>query len=228
MQFKYSKLIFAALFLMTVLSCKDESLNPIPVWEPGVRGWGRGPVAVTAGDRFAGQDFSAADVTKGSPIKFRWISHDGKITINKVELYLFFDEIYKDRDGNFPTARHAGSYGAGLGGKLWKTLEGATLKGNDEDIDIVITQQDVYNVFKDVTFDYKGDPAIGAVKIFENPERPQRTAANPFIADGPRSDKFRISWKLYGTNGRVYDSFGDGVCAEELPLGNCFELWSIK
>jgi len=228
MKFNYINFLFAAFLLVTILSCKDESLNPIPVWEPGVRGWGHGPVVVTAGDKFAGENFSATDLAKVSPIKFRWISHDGKITINKVEFYFFFDEIYKDRDGNFPTVRHAGSYGGGEGGKLWKTIEGSALGANDVDIDLSVSQADVYNVFKDATYDYKGDPAIGAVKVFENPERTKRTAAAPFIADGARSDKFRISWKLYATNGRVYDSFGDGVCAEELPLGNCFETWSIK
>lgn len=214
----YSKSIIAALLLMSVLSCRDESLNPIPDWEPGVRGWGR----------ISGGGFKMGDLNQSNTIKFRWISHDGKITINKAEFYIFFTETYKDIDGNFPEVNHLGAYGGGEGGKLLKSLEGGALPANDVDAEFTVSPTEVYNALKDLEYDYKGDPQYGKVKVFENPERTIRTAAAPFIVDGKTADNFLLSWKLYSTDGKVYDSFGDGVCAGELPLANCYVTWSVS
>lgn len=198
-------LIFGVLF-MGFISCKDDSLVLVPEWETAVNTYAK----LKAG--------SSASFVNGSPavsinLDWRWISIDGANTITKVEYFLVFNEGYVDVDGNPALARHGGS-----AGKLWKTVDGANVKGNREDIALTITQDDVYQLYKDNTFNYCGT----TVPVFNNTLKPTRTPASPFVA----GDSFQLKWIIYTADGRKIDSWSPSVCTE-FPGSNCNYGWSV-
>jgi hypothetical protein len=198
-------LIFGVLF-MGFISCKDDSLVLVPEWETAVNTYAKL------------QTGSSASFVNGSPsvpinLNWRWISIDSKNTITKVEFFLVFNEGYVDNDGNPALARHGGT-----AGKLWKTVEGANVKGNREDIAVTITQDDVYQLYKDNTFNYCGT----AVPVFNNTLKPTRTPASPFVA----GDSFQLKWIIYAADGRKIDSWSPSVCTE-FPGSNCNYGWSV-
>ena len=208
------KLLVLALVMVAFAGCRDEDLNPIPVYETSVHGWGRL-------DASSPKNFVYEDLTKDITIKYQWNAIDGIVGVNKIEFYAFFDESYKDLDGNDRIARHAGRFlNANGAGKLFKTLQGNEIPANRTDISFKLSQNDVYNIFKDTEFDY----GKGKVKVFANPDKPDRIVdKRPFIA----GDNIEVSWVIYANDGRKFDFWSESICSEEFPKSSCTVKWGV-
>ncbi len=204
---KVNKIILiCAGLLIGFISCKDDSLQVIPVWETGVNTYATKQAA------------SSASFVNGSPaipldLNFRWISIDGANTVTKIEYYLTFDEGYVDVDNNPALARHGGT-----DGKLFKTVEGSAVPANRTDVAVKITQDDVYQLYKNNTYNYCGT----SVSVFSNTLKPSRTPASPFLA----GDVFALKWIVYTEDGRKFDSWSPSVC-NEFPGSNCQYAWGV-
>lgn len=201
-----------AALLLPFSSCKDEDAYPIPDFETAVHGYGK-----LTGSSAA--NFQLGDKSKIIESTFQWVSIDSKNTVTRIEFYLTFKESYKDAEGNPRTANH--------GTKLYKVVEGSAVPGNRTNLTIQVTQDDLYNLFKDAAFDY-GD-GNGSVQVFSDPDR---TTEAPFNS----SDNFRLNWALTTADGRYFDSWSDSICGEfETYHGtsannggfNCFYDWTV-
>ncbi|MBL7872003.1 MAG: hypothetical protein JNM78_10355 [Cyclobacteriaceae bacterium] len=204
---KVNKIILiCAGLLIGFISCKDDSLQIVPDWETGVN---------TYATRQTG---SSASFVNGSPatplnLNFRWISIDGANTVTKIEFFLTFDEGYVDVDNNPALAKHGGS-----AGKLFKTIEGAAVPANRADVGVTITQNDVYQLYKNNKYNYCGTE----VDVFSNTLKPARTPSSPFLA----GDVFSLKWIVYTADGRKFDSWSPSVC-NEFPGSNCKYAWGV-
>lgn len=201
------KITFYILLTALILpfsACKDEALNPVPDWESGVHALGQ----FTAS---SAQNFVFGQPSVDIDVEFHWVSIDNLNTVTEVEFYILFNESYSDNDGNPRVARHGGT-----DGKLLKKLTGAEVKGNREFVNISVTQADIYDLYKDNTFDY-GDGVVG---VFANPEKPTRTPDGRFIA----GDAFELRWAMRTADGRYFDSWSPSVCSE-FPGASCSVGW---
>jgi len=201
---KYTILFFIpALFF----SCTDEELleKNNPVWETGVNGFGQFQSA-------SALNFIRGDVAIDLDLDFRWISIDGKNTVEKVEFYVAFDEKYINKDGDPAVASH--------GKQLISTVD--TPPDNRVDMSMTLTQGEIYTLFSSATFDYMEDGS--AEDVFANPDKPTRdTSTQPFL-DG---DSFILTWVLTTSDGRVFDSWSPSACTE-LPGSNCELSWIVE
>lgn len=204
---KINKLVLlCSVMLITFFSCKDESLQVIPEWGTGINTYAK----LKTG---ASSSFISGNATIPVEVNFRWISIDGLNTATKVEFFLLFNESYVDVDGNPKLVRHGGT-----GGKLWKTIEGSAVPANRADVLNTITQADVYALYKDNKYNYCGTE----VDVFNNPIKPGRTPAAPFLA----GDTFSLKWIVYTADGRKFDSWSPSVC-NEFPGSNCNYSWAV-
>jgi hypothetical protein len=204
---KINKIVLlCSALLITFFSCKDESLEVIPEWGTAVNTFAK--LKTGASSSFVSGN-SAIPVT----VNFRWISIDSKNTVTKVEFYILFNEGYVDADGNPKTVRHGGT-----AGKLLKTIEGAAVPANRTDVELSVTQAEIYNLYKDNTNNYCGT----AVPVFNNTLKPGRTPSAPFLA----GDSFQLKWTVYTEDGRKFDSWSPSVC-NEFPGSNCVYAWSV-
>ncbi len=199
--------------LLFFAACEDEETSPFFEPETAVHGWGR--VAAGSPADFVFQGDEALEVA------FQWNSIEGANTANRIEFYAFFDEAYEDNEGNDRTAQHGGDYFdyTTTRGKLFKVVEGGEIPANRKDITFSVTQNDIYQLYKDATYDY-GD---GSVKVFENPEKPDRSPDNPFVA----GDKFRLGWIIYTADDRKFDAWSPSICAAEFPNSSCYVEWAV-
>ena len=200
-----SKYILTGIFTLGVLiSCKDESLQVVPDWESAVHGYAE--FSATSDD----VNFIKGDPSVQLSFDLLWNSIDKKNTVTKIEIYVVFNEAYKDADGNPKTAKHGGSQG-----KLFKTLEGAAVPGNHVKTSFGLTQDDVYGLYSSNTYDYFGTGAlpiwgVGSIRI-------DRTTGNFKFVDG---DSFQVRWAFTTEDGRVFNTWGPSVCTE-FPEANC-------
>lgn len=203
------KLLALAVLLAVVSGCRDEDLNPVKDYETAIHGWGRF-------DDSSPRNFVFGDASTQINIKYQWNSIDGLNKVSKIEFYAFFDEAYTDSEGNSRLARHVGRFlDANGGGVLFKTLEGAAIPANRTDVNFTVGQSDLYNLFKDLKFDYNN--GNGEVPVFNNPVKPDRSPDNPFV----KGDAFEISWIIYGEDGRKFDFWSESICSEEFPKSSC-------
>lgn len=222
------KLITYALSLgmVAVLGCRDESLNPLPGWDPGVQAYAAfadvAEPAKYAATRtnslnyaknfpLSGQDTDAAKVN----FKIRWVSLDNILTVNKIEIYIDMLDYYSDADGNPKTAS--------LGSRLIKTINPAA--ANRQYSTFSITPTEVYNLFKDATVKYD---KVNAVKVFQNPANP-RPAGKWFNG----TEDFVITWKLYTADGKVFTTWNpDSICGDVTAFteaaSNCQLVFDVK
>jgi hypothetical protein len=133
-----------------LMSCRDESLNPIPGWEPALHGFvifdGVAPAAnVKVRNQPYIADYARNFPTKAQdaatatvPFKIRWVSLDNKLTTSKVEVYLEMIEYYQDADGNDKQVS--------LGNKLVKTI--AAPAGNRQWNSFTVSGTEAYNCSK--------------------------------------------------------------------------------
>jgi hypothetical protein len=204
---KIAKYLFLlTLMALTTLSCRETTADPNIPFETAVHGYG---------ELKAPTNFSLTDAAAPVNFKWRWISIDKANTVNKVEFFVYFDEPFKDKDGNPKTARHGGTPGETYT-KLWKTV--STPAANFGFTDFAVTQAELYNIYKGAKFDY-GD-GKGSVDVFTINGR---TAAKPFIA----GDKFTLRWVLYTADGRRFDSWTTNVCGDFVGA-NCVLQFAIR
>ena len=204
---KIAKYLFLfTITALTTFSCRETTVDPNVPFETAVHGYGEMKTPA---------NFSLTDAAAPINFKWRWISIDKANTVNKVEFVVYFDEPFKDKDGNDKTARHGGFAGEDFQ-KVLKVV--STPAANFGFTDFAVTQAEVYNIYKSNNFDY-GD-GKGAVNIFS---KNGRTAAKPFIA----GDKFTIRWVLYTADGRKFDSWTTGVCTDFVGA-NCQLAFTIK
>jgi len=190
-------LMIASLSIIT--ACKDESLQVVPVWESAVHGLG----AVTS----TNSDFLYNDPSVDIDMSLQWVSIDGKLTVNKIEVFALFDESYIDEDGNPAIASHGGDEG-----KLMVSYSGGSVPANRTPVNFSVSQASLYELYKDAKFDYGN----GEVPVFDNPDRPQRNVTQHFMWD----DAISIRWELTTDDGRVFKKWGPSVCTE-FPGANC-------
>jgi hypothetical protein len=195
---KIYSLIIAGVFA-TVVSCKDESIELVPEWESGVHGL----AAVTS----ANADFMYNAPTAPVNVDLQWVSIDSKNTVNKIEVFVAFNENYIDVEGNPAVAAHGGA-----DGKLLRVFEGSAVPPNRTPVNFSLTQADLYTLYEDATFDY----GTGAVSVFTNPDAPARDDSHPFYWE----DDIRVRWVFTTDDGRVFEKWGVSVCTE-FPGANC-------
>jgi hypothetical protein len=206
--------------MFSLNSCRDESLNPLPGWDPAVHGFGVFDGVSEVNKRNIvdyAKNFTATNQQSSNvPFKIRWVSLDNKLTVNKIELYVEMIEYYNDPDGN-PKA-------AGLGQKLAKTI--ATPAGNRQWNSFTISASEVFNLFKDATVKYD---KVKSVPVFNNPDNPRPTGR---WFNGA-TDDFVLSWWLYTADGKVFRTFNqDSICGDPTPVSeanaNCQLIWSVN
>jgi hypothetical protein len=223
------KKIFLLLWVFTlVLGCRDESLNPVPDFETAVHGYGH----LKGGTTFVGTTtdpntglFNAGTVTYNNSwsavMDYQWVSIDQKNTVNKIEIYVTFTEPYKDAQGNNRTADH--------GTELLREIAGGQVPANRVSLDIDLTPADIQSLFGDAQFNY--DDGNGIVNVLNNTNLiPGRTVARDpsnLATQFIPSDKFLITWILYTSDGRIFDSWSDSVCSE-FPGANCENAVTVK
>ncbi len=208
-KFKSFLYLLAVVFLMA--SCKDESLVPVPDWETAVHGYAK----LTAASPI---NFAPSDKTKAIDVDYQWVSIDGFNTVNKIDLFVRFNESYKDKEGNPRVAAH--------GIKKLRTIEGGNVPANRVNTNLKISQDDIFALFKDAKFNYGN----GEVLVFADASR---TAAGPFKT----TDSFVLSWGLTTADGRYFDSWSTTMCTEFQTYSgakvnnggfNCFVNWAVK
>ncbi len=202
--YKFSALVAGIVF--GFFACQDPDLEVVPEWESAVN---------TFASLQTGSSANFLNGNAATPINlnFRWISIDGKNTVNRVEFFILFNEGYVDVDGNPKTARHGGDEGI-----LFKTLEGAAVAGNRTDMSLSVTQAEIYELYKDKTFNYCGTTE----SVFNSTLKPSRSTDNPFVA----GDAFTLKWIVYTEDGRKFDSWSPSVCTE-FPGSNCQFGWAV-
>ncbi len=218
-----------SLGLFLLVGCRDESLSPLPGWDPGVHAFAAFADVTEPKEGTGGTPANAVDYAKNFPIagqdqaaaktnfKIRWVSLDNKLTVNKVEVYVDMLEYYDDVDGNPKVVSLGG------GDKLAKTISPPA--GNREYSTFSITPTEIYNLYKDATVKYD---KVTAVKVFANPANPRPTGK---WFNG--SEDFVMTWKLYTTDGKVFKVWNpDSVCGDPTPFSqakaNCQLVWDVK
>ena len=201
--------IFTFGFLM---SCKDDSLEGVPDWQSGVHG--NGEFSATSED----VNFIKGDPSVELTFDLLWNSIDKKNTVEKIELYVLFNEAFTDADGNPKTAKHGGDEG-----ELFMTLEGVDVPANKEVTSFTISQDDVYALYSTVTYDYDDNDATAELPVWgAGSIRADRNTASFKFVDG---DTFQLRWKFTTDDGRVFDKWGISVCTE-FPNASCSVNWA--
>jgi hypothetical protein len=228
---KAIKLIFSLALLSSFMlwSCRDESLNPVPAWETAVHGDAAlgftkdvpYSIVVKTKTKDGKNDSSyVANLKKNwldsintkdlnAPVRFthNWNSVDKLNTVTKIDFYVYWDEKYIDKNGNPRVARHGG-FVFDDPGKLLKSV--TSPKGNRESVEYSITGADIYNLYKDATFDY----GKGKVNVIDGTVR---TTSAPFN----KNDAFTIRWALTTADGRVFEVWNPDICAGTIPGLSC-------
>ncbi len=191
-------------------SCKDDSLQGVPEWESAVHGFGQ----FAAG---SAQNFVFGDPTTDIDFTLQWVSIDGRAKVNKMEIYVLFNEPFTDPDGNPSTAKHGGDKG-----KLLATYDGTAVPANRTPISFSVTQAALYNLYSTATFDYDKNPVTPPTPVFNNPAKPERDASNRFV----KGDSFQVRWEFTTEDGRKFSAWGISVCTE-FPGANCSVNWGV-
>ncbi len=207
--------------LLAFSACRDESLNPLPTFLPGVHAF-----TVFDGVAFNGnllsrpQPYERANAknfpktsqnTAKVDFKTRWVSLDNKLTVNKIEIYVRMLESYNDPDGN-PKVADLSENGKG---KLITTISSPA--ANRQWNNFSITPQQIYDAYKNATVAYD---KVNKVNVFSNPARPRPTGewlrpAENATYGAVAADNFVITWILYTSDGQVFNTWNpDSVCAD--------------
>jgi hypothetical protein len=193
----FTLILASVVFVIT--SCKDESLVLIPEWETAVHGLAE----VTS----ANTDFQYNTPSEPIDIDLQWISIDQKLTVTKIEVFVVFNENYVDSDGNPAVASHGGATG-----RSYAVFEGSNVPANRVPKSISITQDAVYTLYQDATFDYGN----GTTNVFTNPDNGNRDAQHHFMWN----DDLTVRWEYTTDDGRIFKKWAVSVCTE-FPGANC-------
>lgn len=197
-------ILLVLLSVLVVFSCTDEDLVPEPEPESAVHGY----IQATGAENFLYNDTEQV-----LNFDFSWVSVDLKNTVEKIEFYVSFSEVYTDFEGGQKTANHT-EY-------LFKTIEDP--KASREIESFSISQAMLYEMYKDDTFAYditEGTDAAQAVFGFDQKLNRDATES-PWVS----GDSFRMRWIIYTTDGRVFDTWNDSICLE-FPGANCTFSWA--
>lgn len=203
--FRISHAMLMVLPLLLLCACEKETQGP--TWGEVV--FGRAKVAVGGGAKFYYGD------TSPILIEFVWKA-ETPITLQKVEFYLEFNETYINRQGELRVARHGGDRGV-----LFKTLEHSELPRKDEVITLIVFQQDVFNLFKNYTYDYEGDQR--QTPVFTNSDKPERNEEHPFLV----GDEFKLTWSLIAEDDLVINEWPSVICNNNSDA-NCALDWKVS
>jgi hypothetical protein len=193
-----------ALFALTFMSCRKESLNPVATGEPGVYGQGK----ILSGS-FVGANDAASKVD----FQLKWIDVNKKLTMSKQELLITYYRDYIDKNDNPATAD--------FGTKSFKTMD---CKGNNEASTFSITANDVYTLFASGTFDF----GTGKVPVFGA----DRSAGKRFTQDDYFKLTWAFTgsnglvykwWSVSVVNGEVYAD-----AANKSIIANADVYWDVK
>ncbi len=195
----------AVALLMPFTGCKDESLNPVLKPETAVHGFARIKSGTPSNFIFGNNNSAISS-------ELQWVSIDQKNTVTKIEIFVQWTEAYIDSEGNPRTANH--------GKKRVQVIEGSNVPANRVFTNITVTAQQLFNLFKDATFDYRDGK--GRVSVFNNTFKPDRTESARFTPD----DSFKLTWAFTTADGRYFDSWSDSVCSE-FPGANCDINWKV-
>jgi hypothetical protein len=237
--------------LSVVIGCKDESLSPYI--EPLGAAHGLiqfvsaadGSITPTLStfydqsqvDRASFFDEGKATSAQEINAKFTWFSIDNRETISSIEFYLEYNENYSDDDRNPLIAAHGGSSPKPSvpAGKLFKTV---TAPANGVSFDLKVTAAEIYELFKNNTYNYGSGPK----NIFSahpyNADFNRTDATHRFYGDRTYTvpgkgdidlvaDEFRVNWRLIAADGTAYGSWSPSVCAE-LVGANCTGQWKVN
>lgn len=223
-----------AVGLFALIGCRDESLNPVPTFEPAVHAYSifdgfDATAQAKKSDIAANAKTFAATAQDAAKLdcKIRWVSLDNKLTVSKIDVYVDMIESYNDPDGNPKTAS------LGNGGVLLKSITPAA--ANRQWNVYSVTPLEIYNLFKDATVKYD---KVNAVKVFANPDRPRTTGkwllpAGKVKTLNVSADSFVITWRLTTSDGLVFKTWEPGsICADPTLFteasANCSLITSVK
>lgn len=218
---KILSLTIVTSLLLAFSACRDESLNPLPTFLPGVHGFTifdgipfngnllarPQPYELPNAKNFPKTGQEAAKVD----FKTRWVSLDNKLTVNKIEIFVRMLESYNDPDGNPKVADLSGNGK----GKLILTINPAA--ANRQWNNFSITPSQIYNAYKAATVKYD---KVNATGVFNNPGRPRPEGAWLRPAESAsygnvEADEFIVTWVLYTTDGQKFDTWNpDSICAD--------------
>ena len=215
--------------IFSLNSCRDESLNPLPTWQPGLHaftvfdGVAAGKNAVSRPQPFEtdyAKNFPSSKqdaATAGVPFKIRWVSLDNLLTASKIEIYVAMYEYYNDADGNPKTGDLSGGVG-----KLITTISAPA--ANRQWNSFTLTPTQIYTAYKDATVKYD---KVNAVKVFSNPNNPRPTGK---WFNG--TEDFQVIWKIYTSDGKVYSTWSVNLCADPTPYSeaaaNCQLFFDVQ
>lgn len=242
------KIVTIATVIGIMLGCKDESLSPYLPPESNVTGYGQfvspadGSLIPPDNDFYdqgavdADVFFTGTNAASEVNLKLQWISVKKDVNITNIELYMEWDEMYTDDDRNQLIATH------GVGpakptipnGRLWKTIPAGSASRTP--IDIKVTYDDVYQLFKGERFDYgtgevdvfgTGNVYTGNTNRTSQRFHASRAATISGKAVTLAGDTFVVSWRFIADDGRAFGSWYDSICAESLGY-NCRGQWTTK
>lgn len=242
----------SATLLGLAIGCKDESLSPYIEPNGNANGLGQfvslvdGTSLLPTATQFYSQAavdaavfFDENNQANGINYKLQWVSYDNRVNIASIELYLAYNETYSDPDRNPLIANHGGaSKGPSYPeGKFWKSVTPTAARAP---IDITVTPSDVYELFKDQTWDYddngteegifsaaaaaitKTDRTVSTNRFFSS-----RTVTLPAGNVALAADQFVLRWRLIGDDGIGYGSWSASVCQETVGI-NCLGQWRVN
>lgn len=236
---KILSLTLVASLLLAFSACRDESLNPLPTFLPGVHAFTIFDGIASNGNilarpqpyevNYANNFPEAAQGSAKINFKTRWVSLDNKLTVNKIEIYVRMIESYNDPDGN---PKNADLSGDGKG-KLITTI--STPAANRQWNSFSITPEQIYNAYKAATVKYD---KVNAVSVFNNPARPRpagswlRPAETASYGD-VEADDLIVTWVLYTSDGQVFNTWNpESICADPTSVSeansNCNLSFSVE
>jgi hypothetical protein len=191
------KYLFLLAILIAFLNGCEDPIDPTPVFESVPHGFAK--LAATSS-----KNLKAGDPTSKLDGTLQWISIDEKVNVKSIDLYIQWTEGYIDGDKNPKNAAH--------GKRKLTTI--ANPGANRTISAISISSNDLFNLFKDVKFDYKDGK--GSRPIFDDAYNSLRSLSNPFVP----ADKFILTWAFNAEDGKVYDSWSPGICGNTVGA-NC-------
>lgn len=250
---RFNKIFLTSATLIGLaIGCKDDSLSPYIEPNGGASGLGQfvslsdGTTLLPTATAFYSQSavdavtfFDENNQANGINYKLQWVSYDDRVNIASIELYVAYNETYSDADRNPLIADHGGpSKGPSYPeGKFWKSV---TPTGARAPIDLTITPSDMFELFKDQTWDYDDDGTEEGIfsaeaaaitktdrtvstKRFLSSRTVTLTAGNVTLA----ADQFVLRWRLIGDDGKGYGSWSASVCQETVGI-NCAGQWRVN
>jgi hypothetical protein len=192
-------LIFSSAIILLasgINSCKKVD-PPLPGWTPGIEGLGK---------YISGTFKSGAMDISNYVFSLQWNNNDKNPSVAKMQVYVHFIESYYDSvSAQAKTVEHFTS--VGKTNPAWDITNPAIRTPYN----VTITPDQVYQLFKDIKFDYKDGK--GSVFVFDNTRLPLRNDPKTRFRFG---DKFYVTWAFTTPEGDVYKSWSVSIQNNEV------------